>query len=316
MIVFPRILLCALFIIKVTISYKERAGKIESKCKEYVKYACDNPPASATSTSKTPPKLDGIINGVTTSLEMLPHMAFVKLFRKVDRESEGIWVKDCSGTLISDNFILSAAHCSHDVVRDDPGIFGQVKLGSASKSFMDRTGALYEVIEMYVHPNYSPTDQQNRNDVLLLKLHRKVKFSPYTRPICLNTEFPNNLRKAIVSGWGEDENGNFPEYLKSASVYIDDEIVKLKCNVALESRSFNSTTEICGGHPIDITGTSTGDSGGPMQIPMNTGCPNTYEQICISARGSKDFKSPMKVNIFTKVELHLPWIESIVWPDE
>ncbi|XP_065206899.1 chymase-like isoform X2 [Planococcus citri] len=252
MIVFPKIILCALFIIKATSSYGERTGKTESKCKEYVKYACDNPAASATSKTS---KLDGIINGVTTSLEMLPHMAYIALFKKGDRTSS-IPVSVCSGSLISDNFILSAGHCSHDVVRDDQGIFGKVKLGSASKSFQEPTGEQYGVIEMYVHPNYSPTDQENRNDVLLLKLHRKVKFSPFTRPICLNTKFPNNRKKAIVSGWGDDENGNSAEYLKSVLVYIDDEIVKWKCNFALKNRDFNSTTEVCAGHPLDMTGFS------------------------------------------------------------
>ncbi|XP_065206896.1 cathepsin G-like [Planococcus citri] len=312
MIVLPRIFFCALIVIKVTSAYEERGRKTENKCKEYVKYACDNQPPLTTSEIISSPNTDRIKHGKVVPFGVFPHMAAIYLFNKFNNGTDGLG--QCSGTLISENFVLSAAHCAHDSTPFQ-GILGTVKLGSTMK-FDDGAGIWYNVIEMHRHPNHT-FEPKLWNDILLLRLDREVQFSPYIRPICLRTKPLNGLSNAIVSGWGKDESGNISNILQSTQLYIDNEVVKSKCNEALEEGIFNSTTVICAGDPNQTTGTDEGDSGGPMQISLDTGCPNTYEQIGIVA-GSATFEDehpPIKIHLFTNIEQYIPWIESNVWPD-
>ncbi|XP_065206895.1 venom protease-like [Planococcus citri] len=313
MIVLPRIFFCALIVIKVTSAYEERGRKTENKCKEYVKYACDNQPPLTTSEIISSPT-DRIKYGKEVPLGVFPHMAAIYLFDKLYNGTNGSG--QCSGTLISENFVLSAAHCAEDSARFE-GIFGTVKLGSTIK-FDDGAGIWYNVIEMYRHPNYTFEPKLKlRNDVLLLRLDREVQFSPYIRPICLRTKPLNGVSNAVVSGWGKDESGNISDILKSTQLYIDNEIVKSNCNEALEDGFFDSTTVICAGDPNQTTGTDQGDSGGPMQISLDTGCPNTYEQIGIVSGSStfNDTHPRVEVYLSTDIEQFIPWIESNVWPD-
>ena len=62
-----------------------------------------------------------------------------------------------------------------------------------------------------------------------------------------------------------------------------------------------------------------GDSGGPLQVPVKDGCAYMYEQIGITSFGVRICNMsypPPHLSWYTKVELYVPWIVSIVWPNE
>lgn len=64
----------------------------------------------------------------------------------------------------------------------------------------------YKIDKRIVHPNYNK--QASRyDDIALFRLEQDVQFSPYVRPLCLNTDQSLNPPKLLASGWGKLNSG-------------------------------------------------------------------------------------------------------------
>ena len=66
-----------------------------------------------------------------------------------------------------------------------------------------------QVSSIIVHPGYRKTPVP-KNDLALLALHENIEWSDGYRPICSPSKMDNyEDRQATVSGWGNDDSGNF-----------------------------------------------------------------------------------------------------------
>ena len=100
----------------------------------------------------------------------------------------------CAGSLISERFVLTVAHCQyHSTFNSRPSL---VLLGT--RSLARKTDKAVEIdIKIFIkHPLYD--SKLNRHDIALIELVNNVTFSKFIRPACLNQKmFPSGFVVAV-----------------------------------------------------------------------------------------------------------------------
>lgn len=188
----------------------------------------------------------------------------------------------CGGTLISDHFVLTAAHCLmyvdlfFSVIKHLPrlahttvtfffnfrGSIRYVRLGEYDISIPNETKHVhFTIVAKYPHPEYRYPAQYH--DIALLKLDRKVEFDGAIRPACL-PEHVNTEQKAVATGWGDDVTGQRSNVLLKVTLETYDQNVcsKIYQPNAKLLRGIQEKYQLCAGSMTDVNNTCLGDSGG------------------------------------------------------
>lgn len=245
--------------------------------------------------------------GVKAAPKEFPQMAALGYESKPNQIT---W--DCGGTIISNRYVLTAAHCLTD---DTLGDVKHVRLGALNlvKKFL----ACPE--DFLVEKRIPHKDYRRRfvyNDIGLIRVNRNIIFNSLMLPACLPQTRYVPRYDLIATGWG---------FISGEKIEKTDHLLKIKinyynnteCNELYRnslSRHFRDglreETHICAGSRRTVQDTCPGDSGGPLFADNDYYKMRTVVGVTSFGKTCGQINSP---GIYTRVYPFVKWIEEEVW---
>ncbi|XP_067270924.1 granzyme-like protein 1 [Pseudorasbora parva] len=225
----------------------------------------------------------GIVNGTEAKPHSRPYMVSLQKNRQ----------STCGGALISDQFVLTAAHC-HKRNERLIAVVGAHNLKDKSEN-----SVRIPVKSYHKHPDFNSATLLN--DIMLLELEEKVPQNNNVKSISIPAQEEDIKSDTVcsVAGWGR------LSFKGKKSTRLMETEVKIMENTECKDKwkkYYSAPQMICVyGHG----GSCSGDSGGPLV------CGDTA--VGVTSFGSpKVCNSSKRPEIYARISAYLPWIRSII----
>ncbi|XP_067389281.1 mast cell protease 1A-like [Emydura macquarii macquarii] len=221
-----------------------------------------------------------IVRGREAQPHSRPYMAYLD----IKKGNYGM----CGGFLVSENFVLTAAHCNGEKITV---ILGAHNIKS-KRERADRRRKKIPVSAKIPHMQY--VEETDNNDIMLLQLKRKVKLNKWVKTIPLPDaqERITPGTNCSVAGWGMI----CPGMGRTLDTLQEVDVEVLKNDTCQKYRHYNPTTMLCAGDPRKGKDSAQGDSGGPLV------CEGTVQGIV-------SWGPSTPPGVYTRVSTFVPWIE-------
>ncbi|XP_037951652.1 serine protease snake-like [Teleopsis dalmanni] len=221
----------------------------------------------------------------------------------------------CGGSLISENFIVTAAHCTNITGQSPIQVrIGDLNLKADENNVEPQT---LRIRNIYIHPSYRSTSYYN--DIALLELEEDVEFTEFVRPIHLwvNESIPYTIAFAMGYGataFGKERTNRLTDL--NMTIISNDE-----CNRVMpalpETASGIISSQICAQDKLMNRDTCQGDSGGPLQLNVQGRRRRKRKHFYLIGITSYGLACRSgNPSVHTRISSYLDWIESIVWRNE
>ena len=211
--------------------------------------------------------------------------------------------EDCSGMIINEKWILTAAHC--EAIFDLPITAGTLDIYSPH-------GITLKMKDYHIHPKHRSFDYGDTYDFALIELQEKIDFkTSRLKPIEIITpEFAQmgglaEGKMTTVYGWGATtEDGRFPHILHEVSVPL---VSRERGNASDSYDGRIDESMILAG--IDEGGKDAcqGDSGGPLVLDEKG------KKLLIGVVSwGEGCARPNYYGVYSNVAVAYPWIQKII----
>uniref|UniRef100_A0A8D0HF36 Coagulation factor XI n=1 Tax=Sphenodon punctatus TaxID=8508 RepID=A0A8D0HF36_SPHPU len=205
------------------------------------------------------------------------------------------WKHICGGSIISNQLILTAAHCTEGL--QIPSLW-RVYTGILNQSQITKGAPFFNVQEIIPHPQYEIAE--SGYDIALIKLDKPMNYTGFQQPICLPSKEETNITHTDcwVIGWGyTKEKGQIEDVLQKARIPL---VSSKECQAKYQQYRIDNKM-VCAGYK---EGGKDAYSGGPLSCKYE----NTWYLVGVTSWG-EGCARPEQPGVYTKVAEYANWIQ-------
>lgn len=133
-----------------------------------------------------------IFGGYSARPGQFPYQASLRI-----RWSPTTFRHSCGGSIITNRFVVTAAHCFFKRFLNNITENYQLALGAHTRSV---DGVVYGVERAFIHPDWD--DRLITHDIGLAQTSADIEYTATIQPIQISRQFVNTTYRAVTSGWG------------------------------------------------------------------------------------------------------------------
>ena len=244
-----------------------------------------------------------VVKGSDAISKQFPHQVLLKRTFANSKNSY------CSGTIVNEQWILTAAHCldGHrkngrsfkvDVIAGDINLKPTENKNSSRQSVRAKT--------WHQHKDYTGKPP-HKNDIALIKLSRNLTFSDFVQASNIIKEENQKSEagsRCTVSGWGKNESLAQATVLQWVNV---NRLTNEQCEKMFFEKGENMHGgQICAGDVDPETSSCFGDSGGPLSCQNSANATHVEGLVSWGAAEGEFGCGP---TVFTKVSFYRSWMQ-------